>query len=62
MGPSRDPGLNEVEEYLNKSRDLSQYDPHQSEEDRRKLRKKYRALTENMLGTILLPKIKVASS
>jgi hypothetical protein len=52
MGPLRDPGLQEVEEFLIKGRDVSQYDPHQNEEDRRNLRKQYRTLTENMLGTI----------
>lgn len=54
MEHSRDPGLQEVEDFLIKGRDVSHYDPHQSEIDRRNLRKDYRALTEKMLGMVQL--------
>lgn len=47
----RDRGLQEVEDYLDQKRDKEQYDPNQSEEERRELRAKYRNLTENALGS-----------
>ncbi|KAI9477814.1 MAG: Nse4 C-terminal-domain-containing protein [Benjaminiella poitrasii] len=49
MSISKDPGLRELEDYLDKERDKQQYDPNQDEEERRKLRVQYRNLTEKTL-------------
>ncbi|KAI9363334.1 Nse4 C-terminal-domain-containing protein [Pilaira anomala] len=49
MGPARDQGLLEVKEIVAKATDREQYDPKQSDEERRELRIQYRQLTEDAL-------------
>lgn len=49
----KEQGLQDLEDYLEQSRDKNQYDPHQSEEERRDIRAKYRSLTEEAIGTTL---------
>lgn len=52
MGPARDQGLLEVKEIVAKATDREQYDPKQSDEERRELRIQYRQLTEDTLGKV----------
>jgi hypothetical protein len=50
MSLSKDQGLREVQEYLSKETDVNQYDPNQDQDERRRLRKSYRELTDKTLG------------
>ncbi|CEI95996.1 hypothetical protein RMCBS344292_10168 [Rhizopus microsporus] len=49
MSFSRDQGLREVQEYLSKETDREHYDPYQDQDERRRIRKAYRELTEKTL-------------
>lgn len=54
MSFSRDQGLREVQEYLSKETDKEHYDPYQDQDERRRIRKAYRELTEKTLGKLRL--------
>ncbi|CEP19484.1 hypothetical protein [Parasitella parasitica] len=53
MAVERDPGLRDINVFIDSQTDTSQYDPHQNEEERRDLRKNYRILSEKTQGMLL---------